>query len=53
MEAAARDHVFLLLQLRCQTTGRLLSLGNIHTLWDNFSQPDVTTLQVDTPPRLR
>jgi len=46
VEAVARDHVFLLLQLRCQTTGRLLSLGNIHTLWDNFSQPDVTTLQV-------
>ena len=41
-----RDHVFLILKLQHLKTGRVLTIGNIHTIWDNFSQLDVTTLQV-------
>ena len=41
-----RPHVLLVTKLRHINSGDLLTLGNIHTVWDNFSQLDVTTLQV-------
>eukprot|EP00090_Calanus_glacialis_P013601 TRINITY_DN22262_c0_g1_i1.p1 TRINITY_DN22262_c0_g1~~TRINITY_DN22262_c0_g1_i1.p1 ORF type:complete len:382 (-),score=109.82 TRINITY_DN22262_c0_g1_i1:211-1356(-) len=44
--SCARDHIFLIVQLRHLKSGKVLTIGNIHTIWDNFSQLDVTTLQV-------
>lgn len=41
-----RPHVFLVTKLLHLTTNKIITLGNIHTVWDNFSQLDVTTLQV-------
>jgi len=42
----ARDHIFLIVKLQHQKSGKILTIGNIHTIWDNFTQLDVTTLQV-------
>ena len=42
-----RPHVFLITKLRHNNSGRILTIGNIHTVWDSFSQLDVTTLQVE------
>ena len=44
--SCARDHIFLIVQLKHLKTGKMLTIGNIHTIWDNFTQLDVTTLQV-------
>ena len=41
-----RPHVFLVTKLLHLITNKIITLGNIHTVWDNFSQLDVTTLQV-------
>ena len=41
-----RPHVFLVTKLLHLSTNKIITLGNIHTVWDNFSQLDVTTLQV-------
>ena len=41
-----RPHVFLVTKLLHLATNKIITLGNIHTVWDNFSQLDVTTLQV-------
>jgi len=44
--SCARDHIFISVKLKHLKTGKVLTVGNIHTIWDNFSQLDVTTLQV-------
>ena len=41
-----RDQIFLVMKLKHLKTGKMVTVGNIHALWENFSQPDVTTLQV-------
>ena len=41
-----RDQVFLVIKLKHLRTDRMLTICNVHTIWENFSQPDVTTLQV-------
>ena len=41
-----RDHVFLVTKLCHSGSNKIVTVGNIHTIWDNFSQLDVTTLQV-------
>ena len=43
--SCARDHVFLIVKLKHLKTRKVVTIGNIHTIWDNFSQLDVTTLQ--------
>ena len=40
-----RDHVFLVMKLKHLKTDMTVVVGNIHTIWEEFSQPDVTTLQ--------
>ena len=42
-----RPHVFLVTKLLHLATNKIITVGNIHTVWDNFSQLDVTTLQVE------
>jgi len=41
-----RDQVFLVMRLKHVQTDMVVTVGNIHTIWENFSQPDVTALQV-------
>ena len=40
-----RDQVFLMTKLTHLKTREIVTIGNIHTIWDYFSQPDVTLLQ--------
>ena len=40
-----RDHVFLVMKMKHLKTDLMVTVGNIHTIWEQFSQPDVTTLQ--------
>jgi len=41
-----RDHVLLVTRLQHRTTGKQLTVANIHTVWDNFTQLDVSSLHV-------
>ena len=41
-----RDHVFLVMKMKHLKTDLTVTVGNIHTIWDQFRQPDVTSLQV-------
>ena len=45
-EPCERDHVFLLAKLQHLKSEKTVTVGNIHTIWENFSQPDVTVLQM-------
>merc|ERR1712080_118273 len=42
----SRDHVFLVTRLQHRHTGHCVTVANIHTVWDNFTQLDVSTLHV-------
>jgi len=41
-----RDHVLLVTRLKHRSTGKHLTVANIHTVWDNFAQLDVSSLHV-------
>jgi len=41
-----KDEVFLLTKFKQLKTNRFVTVGNIHTLFENFKQPDVTVLQM-------
>jgi len=42
----SRDHVLLVITLQHRHTGHILTVANIHTVWDDFTQLDVSTLHV-------
>ncbi|XP_071112326.1 microtubule-associated protein futsch-like [Haliotis cracherodii] len=33
-------------RLRCKQTNKVVTVGNIHVVWDNFSSPDVQSIQI-------
>ena len=41
-----KDEVFLLTKFKQLKTNNFVTVGNIHTLFENFKQPDVTVLQM-------
>jgi len=41
-----RNHVFLVTKLKHLQTGNKFRVGNIHTIWDNFTQLEVSSLQL-------
>lgn len=41
-----RSDVVLVTRLRCKVTGKLVTIGNIHVVWDNLQSPDVQCIQV-------
>ncbi|KAL8606051.1 hypothetical protein ACOMHN_040049 [Nucella lapillus] len=50
VKAAAKEYldqadVVLVTRLRCKSTGRTLTVGNVHLYWDEDLHPDVKTVQ--------
>ena len=41
-----RPSVVLISQLRCNNSGNVLTLGNIHVSWENLSKPDLQCIEV-------
>ena len=41
-----KDETFLILRLRHLGTGRIITIGNIHTIWEHFTQLDVSALHI-------
>ncbi|XP_050392254.2 mucin-2 [Patella vulgata] len=41
-----RADVLHLSRLRCLHTGKIITVGNIHVVWNNFKSPDVQCIQI-------
>ena len=41
-----RSDVVLVTKLRCKVTGKVITVGNIHVVWDWMKCPDVQCVQV-------
>ncbi|ESO92200.1 hypothetical protein LOTGIDRAFT_233228 [Lottia gigantea] len=41
-----RADVLHLSRLQCNNTGKIVTIGNIHVIWDEFKSPDVQCIQI-------
>ena len=43
-----RADVVLITRLRSKASGKVITIGNIHVVWDSMKSPDVQCIQVKT-----
>ena len=46
LKKCLKDETFLILKLKHLQTGKTITIGNIHTIWEHFTQLDVSALHI-------